>query len=85
MEILSPSNNKKELQNKYEVYEESGVPEYWIIHPYEKTLVGLYPYRQENMYLPNFLLWETECPLNASKALCWIWMNYSMVWNKSYV
>jgi Uma2 family endonuclease len=39
MEILSPSNNKKELQNKYEVYEESGVPEYWIIHPYEKTLL----------------------------------------------
>ncbi|WP_194976124.1 Uma2 family endonuclease [Aquiflexum lacus] len=39
MEILSPSNNKKELQNKYEVYEESGVREYWIIHPYEKTLL----------------------------------------------
>jgi len=39
MEILSPSNNKKELQNKYEVYEESGVKEYWIIHPYEKTLL----------------------------------------------
>jgi Uma2 family endonuclease len=39
IEILSPSNNKKELQNKYEVYEESGVKEYWIIHPYEKTLL----------------------------------------------
>lgn len=39
MEILSPSNNRKELQNKYEVYEESGVLEYWIIHPYEKTLL----------------------------------------------
>ncbi len=39
MEILSPSNNKKELQNKYELYEESGVREYWIIHPYEKTLL----------------------------------------------
>jgi len=37
VEILSPGNNKKELQNKYEVYEESGVLEYWIIHPLEKT------------------------------------------------
>lgn len=37
VEILSPGNNKKELQNKYEVYEESGVLEYWIIHPSEKT------------------------------------------------
>lgn len=39
MEILSPGSNSKELKNKYEVYEESGVNEYWIIHPSEKTLL----------------------------------------------
>lgn len=39
VEVLSPGNNKKELQNKYEVYEESGVQEYWIISPYEETLM----------------------------------------------
>src|SRR5690606_17105718 len=39
MEILSPGNNKKELKNKYEVYQESGVREYWIIHPNEQTLM----------------------------------------------
>ena len=39
VEILSPGNNKKELQNKYEVYEENGVTEYWIIHPTEKTFL----------------------------------------------
>ena len=39
VEILSPGTNKKELQNKYEVYEEVGVKEYWIIHPYELTLL----------------------------------------------
>ncbi|MFN3802726.1 Uma2 family endonuclease [Belliella pelovolcani] len=39
VEILSPGNNKKELQNKYEVYEESGVKEYWVIHPNECTLL----------------------------------------------
>jgi Uma2 family endonuclease len=38
IEILSPGNNKTELKNKYEVYEESGVLEYWIIHPFEKSL-----------------------------------------------
>ncbi len=37
VEILSPGNNKKELHNKYEVYEEAGVKEYWIIHPSEQT------------------------------------------------
>lgn len=39
VEILSPGNNKKELQNKYEVYEEAGVLEYWIIQPVEKTFM----------------------------------------------
>ena len=39
VEILSPGNNKKELQNKFEVYEEAGVLEYWIIHPFEKTFL----------------------------------------------
>ncbi len=38
VEILSPGNNKTELKNKYEVYEESGVLEYWIIPPFEKSL-----------------------------------------------
>jgi Uma2 family endonuclease len=33
IEILSPGNSKKELKNKYEVYEESGVREYWMIVP----------------------------------------------------
>jgi Uma2 family endonuclease len=39
IEILSSGNNKKELKYKYEVYEESGVTEYWIIHPDEQTLM----------------------------------------------
>lgn len=39
VEILSPGNNKKELKNKYEAYEEAGVKEYWIIHPQEKTFL----------------------------------------------
>jgi Uma2 family endonuclease len=38
VEILSPGNNNRELRNKYEVYEESGVTEYWVIHPDECTL-----------------------------------------------
>jgi len=39
VEILSPGNNKKELQNKFEVYQEAGVKEYWIIHPVENTFL----------------------------------------------
>ncbi len=39
VEILSPSNSKKELKNKYEVYEEAGVKEYWVVFPVEKTMI----------------------------------------------
>ena len=37
VEILSPGNNAKELKNKYEVYEEAGVKEYWIVSPQDNT------------------------------------------------
>ena len=33
IEILSPSNNVIELKNKYEIYEEAGVKEYWVVSP----------------------------------------------------
>jgi Uma2 family endonuclease len=39
VEILSPRNSRVELQNKYELYEEFGVREYWIIHPAESSLL----------------------------------------------
>ena len=39
VEVLSPSNNKKELKNKYEIYEEAGVKEYWVVWPYEQTMI----------------------------------------------
>jgi Uma2 family endonuclease len=39
VEILSPGTNKKDLKYKYDVYLESGVREYWVIHPEEQTLL----------------------------------------------
>lgn len=38
VEILSPGNSDKEMKIKYELYQENGVREYWIIHPTEKQL-----------------------------------------------
>lgn len=39
VEVLSPGNKAKELKNKYEIYEESGVKEYWLISPQDETLL----------------------------------------------
>ncbi len=38
VEILSKGNSKKEMKIKYELYEENGVREYWVIFPYEEVL-----------------------------------------------
>jgi Uma2 family endonuclease len=38
IEVVSPGNSKKEMQTKYEVYQEAGVKEYWIVLPSEKTI-----------------------------------------------
>jgi len=63
LEILSPGNHKKELQNKYEVYEESGVKEYWIIHPEEQMLLK---YTLENgKYIPSKLFTIGEVVTSA--------------------
>jgi len=37
-EILSPSNSAIEMQQKFELYREAGVREYWVLDPEHKTL-----------------------------------------------
>ncbi|MEJ7692029.1 Uma2 family endonuclease [Daejeonella sp.] len=39
IEILSPGNNIKELLNKYNIYEEFEVKEYWVVSAMEKTFL----------------------------------------------
>jgi Uma2 family endonuclease len=38
IEILSPNTAKKDLQNKFDLYEEAGVKEYWIVEPKNSTV-----------------------------------------------
>lgn len=58
VEILSPSNTRKELKNKYEVYEEAGVKEYWILSPQDFTF---FKYILHNgQFVPSRLLGEED-------------------------
>jgi Uma2 family endonuclease len=38
IEVISPHTSKKDLTKKYEVYEETGVREYWIVFPKEEII-----------------------------------------------
>ena len=59
IEILSPGNSKKEMDIKFDLYEENGVKEYWIVEPLQKsiliytlqnnTYIGLKPLVEEGL------------------------------------
>ncbi len=42
IEILSPGNEKKDKTDKYNIYENAGVKEYWLVNPDTKTATGFY-------------------------------------------
>lgn len=39
IEILSPSTSNKDLTHKYDLYQESGVKEYWVVFPGEHVVM----------------------------------------------
>ncbi len=50
VEILSPGNNRKEMREKFQVYEEAGVREYWIVNPADRV-VFIYILNTEGKYI----------------------------------
>ncbi len=67
VEILSPGNTRKEMKQKFDVYQESGVKEYWLIQPddrnvfqyvlnHEGTYIGLHPLTDEDELISRTFL-----------------------------
>ncbi len=58
IEILSPGNSTREMTIKFDLYEENGVKEYWLVKPWDKTIlvyvleegkyIGLKPFTEDN-------------------------------------
>ena len=74
VEILSPSNNAKEMSYKKSVYEFSGVREYWVINLTKKTLTQYENVEseffmrrvfKETDVLTSLVLTGFETPMNA--------------------
>ncbi|MBI4647707.1 MAG: Uma2 family endonuclease, partial [Bacteroidia bacterium] len=38
VEVLSPATSKRDFKDKYILYEQAGVREYWLVHPTDKLL-----------------------------------------------
>ena len=65
VEILSPGNNKKDLNIKYNLYEEVGVKEYWIIFPSERTLIA-HILNKESKFEPQPALVEGDVLISSA-------------------
>jgi Uma2 family endonuclease len=50
IEILSPGNSRKEMREKFEVYEEAGVREYWIVDPERESVIS-YVLNKQGKYI----------------------------------
>jgi Uma2 family endonuclease len=50
VEILSPGNSKVEMYNKFELYEETGVREYWLVEPSQNAVL-VYVLDNEGKYI----------------------------------
>jgi Uma2 family endonuclease len=50
IEILSPGNSRTEMKDKFELYQEAGVLEYWIANPGEK-MIQVFRLNEQGCYI----------------------------------
>jgi Uma2 family endonuclease len=66
MEILSPGNSKNEMREKFDIYQEAKISEYWLIHPVDESVI-VYTLNEEDKYIGSRLYMEDD--LVASKVI----------------
>ena len=65
IEIVSPSNSKRDVEEKFQLYQQHGVKEYWIVFPYEKT-VNVFILNDKQKYeLVGMYAEDAKIPVNC--------------------
>jgi Uma2 family endonuclease len=63
IEIVSESTAKRDIQEKFELYEENGVLEYWIVRPYENTVQQFYLENDKYQYKKTYVETDKVSPI----------------------
>lgn len=50
VEILSPGNSRTEMRDKFELYQEAGVLEYWVVNPTER-MIQVWKLNEQGFYI----------------------------------
>ena len=72
IEILSPGNTSRDTKTKFDLYEESGVLEYWIVFPGVKT-VAVYVLENERYQLAGEFYEPGPIPVRTLPGLLLEW------------
>lgn len=59
VEILSPATSERDAKDKFELYEQVGVREYWIVHPEEQTLL-IFTLQKDGKYTGSRLFTRSD-------------------------
>ncbi len=68
VEALSPSTQKKDLSEKYDLYEKFGVREYWIVHPQDETLM-VFKLKESKFVLDKMYSYEDKVKIGIFEDL----------------
>jgi Uma2 family endonuclease len=64
IEIVSPGNSKKDVKDKFEIYQKYGVREYWIVNPNDEN-VSVFVLDEEGKYqLKSMYAGDEKIPVN---------------------
>ena len=64
VEVLSPSTTKRDMNEKFILYENSGVKEYWVVHPKDRC-INVFLLQENGKYNDGALYdWEGKVPVH---------------------
>jgi Uma2 family endonuclease len=69
VEVQSPSTAKKDLNEKFFLYEETGVKEYWVVYPKEKALTVFLLQENGKYNAGTTYEYESKVPVSIFKGL----------------
>ena len=68
IEVLSPSTAKKDLNEKFNLYEEAGVKEYWVVFP-DAQAINVYALQDGKFELVDEYEEDAKVPVNTLPGL----------------
>ncbi len=64
IEIVSPKNSKRDVKDKFKIYEENGVREYWLVHPNDETVFVYFLYENNKYQQIGIYAEDDKIPVN---------------------